>query len=395
MKRLFYILILITTSSLYGQNIWEQVNFPDSLTAFAINAEKDDYLFVSANNNKLYRSQNEGLTWEIFNSMVFYTLKYSPDGVLLGGAPNGIYASNNDGESFEKLLDLNVSSYSKISISPDSNIYVIGWHDIMRSNDFGLTWETLYPENNVQYFTDIDFGLNGEIYLVGGTWIPFGNGFLRSLDNGVTWESTGPEGDHLQSVRVNDSGVIIVGGRSANRILQSNDLGITWGTIANVCADVMESYSDQKLIAGRYIDQHTGCWFSEDWGNTWIDLVDNMLNPHVRNISISPSNTVFIRSDKESPYTHQIYKSINPILDSREKSYLSKIELYPNPTKGIISILSKRKFDKYIVYNQNGKIVLISSIENNSIDISSLETGIYIIELANNTGTIRRKIIKK
>jgi len=96
-------------------------------------------------------------------------LKYCPNGDLFGGASTGIYVSHNDGETFEKLLDINIGSLSKISVSPDSNIYVTGWHDMIRSDDFGLTWEILYPENNVQYFTDIDFGLNGEIYLAGGT----------------------------------------------------------------------------------------------------------------------------------------------------------------------------------------------------------------------------------
>ena len=136
-------------------------------------------------------------------------------------------------------------------------------------------------------------------------------------------------------------------------------------------------------------------WFSEDWGNTWVDLVDSVLNPHVRNISISPSNTVFIKSEKWATYTHQIYKSINPILETTNRQQLSKTELYPNPTNGLISILPKRKFKNYVVFNQNGQEILSGGIENNSINISSLETGIYIVEHKSMNEIIRKIIIKK
>lgn len=392
---IFY--FLLNSAFLFGQNIWEPVNFSNSLTVYEINAEKEGFLFVSASNGILYRSQDEGLTWESFDTETFYTMRYSPYGDLFAGSSNGIYISYNNGETFEQLLITTEGTLDKLSFSPDSSIYALGWPNIIRSNDYGLTWDTLFTASNVQYFTDIDFGLNGEIYVVGGTWMPFGNGFFRSLDNGETWESTGPEGDHLQSVRVNDSGVIIIGGFSVDRILQSNDLGVTWTTIADVCGDVIESYSEQKLIAGRYINQYSGCWLSEDWGNSWVNLVDNVLNPHVRQISITPSNTIFVLSEKISSYTHQVYKSINPILSLKENKVIDEIELFPNPVLEKISMKTVPYFEieEYVIYNQNGLEILTGKVNDNTIGLHNLKNGLYIIELKSENKIIRKKIIKK
>ena len=60
--------------------------------------------------------------------------------------------------------------------------------------------------------------------------------------------------------------------------------------------------------------------------------------------------------------------------------------IYPNPTKSVIYLSEKVE---YILYNILGEIILIG--DNNKIDLSSFDNGVYIFE----SGNVRKQIIKQ
>lgn len=404
MKRVLQILLLLITNSIVSQNIWEPIILPDSLLAYDIYAEKGGVLLIGATSNNglsgLFKSIDDGNTWTfvnidtLHNSNYINAMRYNHNDILFINTTWGIYKSVDDGDTFEKVSS-GIGSINKMRISPDNSIYAVGWEGIIRSNDNAITWDILFDANNSQYFSDIDFGLNNEIYAVGGTFGIEDSGFFISLDNGQTWEENGPEQGHLQSVKVNSAGTVIVSGFSADKVYHSYDNGMTWTLVSNICADVLESYYENMLVAGRNINSHIGCWFSEDWGYTWTNLVDAIINPNVRHISISPTNTVYIQSYYSSFYDHHLFKSINPIVSSNDLFYTSTIELYPNPTKNKISI-SNNKYGKILrfdIYNQNGQILNSRNFLNNEIDVSNLNPGLYIIEFEFENKKVRKKII--
>lgn len=67
--------------------------------------------------------------------------------------------------------------------------------------------------------------------------------------------------------------------------------------------------------------------------------------------------------------------------------------IYPNPTIGIIDILPKPVDSsvQYSIFDTNGKLVMKSS---SNIDITHLQTGIYILRIAQNTNTFSCRILK-
>src|SRR5690606_29251526 len=76
----------------------------------------------------------------------------------------------------------------------------------------------------------------------------------------------------------------------------------------------------------------------------------------------------------------------------------NEIYLYPNPTTGTINIQTKEKINSVSVYNAVGQKVEFNSLnnENTSIDISSLLSGTYFVEINLNNKTIKRyKVFKK
>mgnify|MGYP002151615414 CR=1 FL=1 len=69
------------------------------------------------------------------------------------------------------------------------------------------------------------------------------------------------------------------------------------------------------------------------------------------------------------------------------------ISIYPNPTSDIVYIDGNYTQLKVIIYNVLGKEILNKSITN-SIDISHLDNGVYILQLSDGVKLSTRKIIK-
>lgn len=70
------------------------------------------------------------------------------------------------------------------------------------------------------------------------------------------------------------------------------------------------------------------------------------------------------------------------------------INIYPNPTEGMLNIKSQNKINAIIVYTTLGKIVKISRSSN--INLTSLPKGLYLLKMVTeNNNIITKKIIKR
>lgn len=405
MKRIATIVLLLIANSIVGQNIWEPINFTDTLNTKAINAEKEGVVFVSTGENSgfygLFRSYDFGNSWELIDAdttssyVNIFSIRHNSENVLFIAADSRIYRSFDDGESFEKVFT-GGGNFLKINFTANNEIYAVGWSYIIRSVDGGDTWETVFSGGNI-YFSDIDFGLNGEIYTVGGSYdgSGTGSGFHRSLDNGETWVNIGLTDHHLNDIEVNSHGEILVGGESS-AIYLSTDMGANWTMKPNLITTAMESDYQDNLFAGVRGYDYNGFRFSADWSNNWINLNDTNLNPYINQISISPDNTIYLQCENFSNQQYQLFKSKNPIVSSNEHTINSVMELFPNPTHDKLYFTSNNLagIKQLIIYNQNGqKILAQKKLSSNSIDVSKLKSGLYIIELEYENETIRKKII--
>jgi len=73
------------------------------------------------------------------------------------------------------------------------------------------------------------------------------------------------------------------------------------------------------------------------------------------------------------------------------------IVIYPNPTQNKLSFISISNSNNLVVkiYNINGKMIMSDEIINNSIDLTILKSGLYIIEITIDNKIIRKKLFKK
>ena len=93
--------------------------------------------------------------------------------------------------------------------------------------------------------------------------------------------------------------------------------------------------------------------------------------------------------DYDGKFEYSEAKRLN--LDSNN----DKITLYPNPAKNLLTIHSDFELRKIEIYNLSGKEVIINPITNNTIDISHLNDGTYILKMNKRNGeVIHRRFIK-
>ncbi|QHI39248.1 hypothetical protein IMCC3317_46530 [Kordia antarctica] len=74
---------------------------------------------------------------------------------------------------------------------------------------------------------------------------------------------------------------------------------------------------------------------------------------------------------------------------------LNKFSIYPNPVKNTLNINSQDAISNVAVYDLLGKMAISSTNVNNTLDVSELSNGVYIIKLTSNVGVSTKRFIKE
>jgi photosystem II stability/assembly factor-like uncharacterized protein len=374
------------------QTYWQTISFPDTLVIRSLNAEKEGVLITCTGRQQgdykgVFRSYDNGETWEeiIVDTTVPYliynTVNRDINQVLYLGTNGRAYRSFDDGNNFENILETGDHIFT-INFNDNNDIYVGGWCGVIRSTDNGNTWDTICS-GTLRYFSDIDFGLNGEIYLAGRSFVvgSGGGGFYRSLDNGITWENTYIS-EGLNSIAVENYGIINVNG-----YLISHDSGETWTINTGNYAYDIESNQYEELIAG-YL---SGVRLSDDWGENWTDISGNVSGSKVQQVSITPNGYVYLLIG-----FNQIYCSSIPVSTKSQESVKSIINVYPNPSNGCFYINPQNSKSSELigVYNNLGKRISDVYLENKILNMTKYKNGLYTVIIKLDDEIIIKKIIK-
>jgi len=74
--------------------------------------------------------------------------------------------------------------------------------------------------------------------------------------------------------------------------------------------------------------------------------------------------------------------------------YTLNFSVFPNPTNGVLNITSKTPINRVEIYSILGKKIVDTTINTNSVDLSNLNRGIYIIKAHSNNELGIKRIIK-
>jgi len=109
---------------------------------------------------------------------------------------------------------------------------------------------------------------------------------------------------------------------------------------------------------------------------------------------VSPSAVALLGLSQGDPSDVVFAVELVPNLGVND-STISSLSLYPNPaTRGVVNIETATQGDKQvIVMDVLGKTVINTTISGTELNISSLRTGVYMVQVVQNDATATRKLI--
>lgn len=152
----------------------------------------------------------------------------------------------------------------------------------------------------------------------------------------------------------------------------SNDNGASWTSIWSSSGNLGNSWQSETVSLAAYVGGGVQLRFNRLTGGTWqADIaIDNI------NLSTGTSR------DEVKPETPTVVD-------------IKDIKLYPNPVKGsTLHVKSQLTNLSYEVYNTIGQVVLKGQLENDSIEVSNLEAGVYQIRFISEDQTLIKRFIK-
>ncbi len=246
-------------------------------------ASNDTYMFTGTISNGVFRSDDNGASWEaINNGLESLNTKSIHDIVALNntviiGTSSGIYKSTDNGDSWTIKLNPGINQGPQ-NLAYDNGVLVTTASEdgVYISTDLGETWDLLPTTGLIipQGFTSIE--IQGENLFVG---------------------------------------------TNSGDLFASDDLGQTWSNIP-----VYRYIYDVEYQNGTiYIATANGLWTSTDFGQSLKNFI-SLDNTSIQNIIVE-GNTVYAASSYGFVVTEEGRKNWYPAIDGMEITYTTRLFL--------------------------------------------------------------------
>ncbi|MBS1680133.1 MAG: T9SS type A sorting domain-containing protein [Bacteroidetes bacterium] len=121
---------------------------------------------------------------------------------------------------------------------------------------------------------------------------------------------------------------------------------------------------------------------------TWYDYYNNSASVDVSSGSLS------LIMDPGSFKLYTDVKIKRPQVITAITDEPTEISMYPNPASGLLRVQSESRITKLQAVKITGEALTPARVDENSWDVSTLQPGLYIIEVITNQGVVRKKLIK-
>lgn len=406
MKRLVNIItfiILSTYGTIFGQNNWTQLPIPDTLDPFYINAELPGYLFISSGPS-LFRSDDYGLTWFNISDTILLSgpiAKVNDSSLIVQGGTD-LYRSDNWGNDWYPVGLPFYESPIFIKCNSNEDIFMGYWGGVLRSKNSNNYWDTIISTDNLECFCDIEFCQPYEFFIASYKYLgpPWG-GFYRSLDDGQTIEHVGLIDVHIHELEKTSDDILYAG--TFNNLQRSYDLGSTWEVVCDTISGVPLIISNgDSIFAGWHVNFGLPIYLSDNLGISWINYSLGVSIYTARMLSISPQGHLYIRGDLASN-RKVIYSTRSPFVSINEFDFdKGTVRTFPNPCKNTLHITIPQNMlenpCEIKIFDFQGRLLLkdfnSNYIQNFSMNLGSLKTGIYFLVVISDKKIITNKIIK-
>jgi photosystem II stability/assembly factor-like uncharacterized protein len=359
-------------------------------------------------------------TTSTLNSVYFYNESV---GVSVG--ENSTALKSTDGTNWTAITIAGSESFSCVTMTNDSTLFVTGLFGIYKSTDTGDSW-VLTPCSEIMrsiFFIDETVGYvcgdNSTLYKTvdgGMNWVPLlfptsglvlkrvyslssdtlyilsnnsNDAVMRSYDGGQTWFSfpvpVTSTWDDIVFTNANN-GYLVSGSGSA--VLTTFNSGLSWsynsqGGQHNYCLEFISTAVG--YAAGGLPFSYGGIEMTSDSGNTW--LPSNATSMGVFLDICFPNDTIGYAVGQYGT----ILKTTNGgAVGFNEETSDSEVEFYPNPSRGLLLISYNSSSNCEITVTDLQGVVVERQknvLTQSEIDLSNLKSGLYIITFKTDSGT--------
>ncbi len=330
------------------------------------------------------RSKNEANKWSLYGRQSFYIANFSS--VLNNTITKAEYFIDTDpGVGNATNLNITSSSILETSFAIPLNSVPTGIHilHIRVKNNLNI-WglyaiQTFYRSPQIlgndviaaEYFIDEDPGVgNAEVLSISQGEVL--NEFLSIPLTSIS------EGIHILHIRVKNN---------------SNQ----WGLYARQVFYKSPQILGNEIIAAEYfIDEDPGIGAATVVAITQGQIVDELLNITIPEDLSEGEHLMHLRV-KRTDGTWSLYgrpESLT-VLSVNNLSF-ETLKLFPNPVEDVLNISFRNgTLDSVKIIDLNGKIVFEKSNQLEQLQLEDLASGVYLIQIKTNTGSVSKKIVKK
>ncbi len=324
---------------------------------------------------------------------------------------SSLFMSDDNGANFISVFSgsyLLLIAQQSLDSNPDKALISFG--EILYKFDF------TDPENIIsQELTLPSFGQVGTMLFDGDEnkfFIAQQNKVYKTEDGGQTWDeaSSGLDqltnNDYIYDLKRNPINPEQIGLATSKGIFISNDNGTNWEQIYNsspMNRIEFSPYAEGKMVAsvrfedGSFYPASTSkTIYSKDGGQNWTEISTDELG-YMRTIS-----TEILFQNENSADTYFLVPDLGLVQYTLDLTTMGisnptnsvSITLYPNPASRFVNIHSESTVSKVAVFDLSGK--KLSEQTSTQIDVSSLPSGIYIVQIKLENGkTQTRKLVKQ
>ena len=129
----------------------------------------------------------------------------------------------------------------------------------------------------------------------------------------------------------------------------------------------------------------------------WIVTAGSTTIPAAANVTLEATDYITLNQDFMADSSAVFLAQIVPCTLAVTQNGLSKFQVYPNPTSGLLNIKSINNLTSVTIFDKNGRLLQTDqSIQSNEYqtNLDQFSNGIYFIEIVSDKEVSRQKIIK-
>ncbi len=305
-----------------------------------------------------------------------------------GMGTQNAYRSTNNGTNWKENIGAPVAT---------NGMYLWGTFgtNIARSTDSGNDWQHLSTTLVVQNYATLGW------YIFAST----GSALWRSTDTGNHWSLLSSP---FVGTMVTMGSLIFITGTTNGSVIESADSGTQWTPVTVDSSTVPEHVTclatdGKNLFAGTT----SGVLISRDTGKSWqmrneglavtdviaMGVFDTLL---FIDIYVFNSSWKYFAYDRSIP---EMLADTGPASVVQPLQPSDSLEIYPNPATGMVTVISSNQIQRVTVRNVLGEQIWttpqpppISIGGGVTLDLTSVPSGIYFLQIQTPTGPILRKI---